>query len=115
LLRAQPSARTAHETPFSSQSIGALAAAQQWLLYRHTIQFSKTTMTIRTAGTVQSWFEQHEGELQHLPWPVQSPDLKITEPLWSVSETRVRNKFPSPTSLKQREDVLQELWYKIPL
>jgi hypothetical protein len=21
-----------------------------------------------TAGTVQSWFEEHEGELQHLPW-----------------------------------------------
>jgi hypothetical protein len=24
---------------------------------------------IHTAGTVQSWFEEHEGELQHLPWP----------------------------------------------
>jgi hypothetical protein len=23
---------------------------------------------IRTAGTVQSWFEEYEGELQHLPW-----------------------------------------------
>jgi hypothetical protein len=27
----------------------------------------------------------------------------------------VRNRFPSPTSLKQLEDVLQEEWYKIPL
>jgi hypothetical protein len=34
---------------------------------------------IHTAGTVQSWFEKHEGELQHLPRPVQSPDLNITE------------------------------------
>jgi hypothetical protein len=25
---------------------------------------------IHTAGTVQSWFEGHEGELQHLPWSV---------------------------------------------
>jgi hypothetical protein len=24
---------------------------------------------IHTAGSVQSWFEDHEGELQHLPWP----------------------------------------------
>jgi hypothetical protein len=24
---------------------------------------------IHIAGTVQSWFEKHEGELQHLPWP----------------------------------------------
>jgi hypothetical protein len=74
------------------------------------MQFSKTT-----AGTVQSWFEEHEGELQHLPWPAQSPDLNITEPLWSVLETRVRNRFPPPTSLKQLEDVLQEEWDKIPL
>jgi hypothetical protein len=37
---------------------------------------------IHTAGTVQSWFEEHEGELQHIPWPAQSLDLNITEPLW---------------------------------
>jgi hypothetical protein len=24
---------------------------------------------IHTAGSVQSWFEEHEGEVQHLPWP----------------------------------------------
>jgi hypothetical protein len=64
---------------------------------------------------VRSWFEEHEGELQHLPWPAQSPDLNITEALWSVLETRVRNRYPPPTSLKQLEDVLQEKWYKIPL
>jgi hypothetical protein len=70
---------------------------------------------LHTAGTVQSWFEDHEGELQHLPWPAQSPDLNIIEPLWSVLETRVRNRFPPPTPLKQLEDVLQEEWCKIPL
>jgi hypothetical protein len=32
---------------------------------------------IHTAGTVQSWFEEHEGELQHLCWPAQSPHLNI--------------------------------------
>jgi hypothetical protein len=68
-----------------------------------------------TAGTVQSWFEEHEGELQYLPWPARSPDLNITEPLWSVLETRMRKRFPPPTSLKQLEDVLQDDWYKIPL
>jgi hypothetical protein len=44
------------------------------------------------AGTLQSWFKEHEGELQHLPWPAQS--------LWPVLETTVKNKFPPPTSLK---------------
>jgi hypothetical protein len=28
---------------------------------------------IHTSGSVQSWFEEHEGELQYLPWPAQSP------------------------------------------
>jgi hypothetical protein len=40
--------------------------------------------------------------------PAQSPNLDTTEPLWSVLETRVRNRFPPPASLKQLEDVLQE-------
>jgi hypothetical protein len=65
---------------------------------------------IHTAGTVQSWFEKHEGELQHLPLPVQTPDLNIIEPLWSVLETSVRNRFSTSTCLKQLEDVLQEEW-----
>jgi hypothetical protein len=41
--------------------------------------------------------------------------LNVIEPLWSVLETRVRNRFPPPTSLNQFEDVLQGEWYKIPL
>jgi hypothetical protein len=36
--------------------------------------------TIHTAGTVHSWFEEHEGELQHLPWSAESPDMNIIEP-----------------------------------
>jgi hypothetical protein len=71
------------------------------------MQFSKTTVELFSL-----WFEEHEGELQHLPWPAQSPDLNIIEPLWSVLETRVRNRFPPP-SLKQLEDVIQEEWYEI--
>jgi hypothetical protein len=46
--------------------------------------------------------------LQHLPWPALLPDLKIIEPLWSVLETTVKNRFPPPTSLKQFEDVFQK-------
>jgi hypothetical protein len=81
-----------------------------------TVQFSKMTVPpSHTAGNVQSWFEEHEGKLQYLPWPAQSPNLNIIEPLWLVLETTARNRFPPPTSLKQLADVLQEEWYKIPL
>jgi hypothetical protein len=43
---------------------------------------------IHTAGTVQSWFGEHGGELQHLLWPAQSSHLNIIE---SVLETKLRN------------------------
>jgi hypothetical protein len=43
------------------------------------------------------------------------PYFNIIKPFWSVLETRVRNRFPPPTSLKQPEDVLKEEWDKIPL
>jgi hypothetical protein len=76
--------------------------------------FQDDNVPIRTAGTVQSWFEEYRGKLQHLPWSAQSPDLNITIPVWSVLETIERNRFPPPISLKQLEVVLQE-WYKIPL
>ena len=70
---------------------------------------------MHTARSVQSWFEEHEDALQHLLWPAQSPHLNIIEPLWSVSESRVRSRFPPPTSLKRLEDVLLEEGYNIPL
>jgi hypothetical protein len=75
--------------------------------------FQDHSVHIHIAGTVQSWFEVHDGELQHLPWPAQLTDLNIIVPLWSVLETRMRNLFPPLTSLKQFENVLQEELYKI--
>jgi len=59
-----------------------------------------------TQPEVFSWFEEHKDALQHLTWPAQWPDLDIIEPLWSVLESRVRNRFPPPSSLKQLKDVL---------
>jgi hypothetical protein len=75
--------------------------------------FQDNNAPILTAGTLQSWIEEHDGELQHLCWKAQSPNLNINEPFWSVLETRVRNRLTPPTSLKEPEDVLQEDWYKI--
>jgi hypothetical protein len=50
--------------------------------------FQDVSAPIHTSETVQSWFEEFDGELQHLPWSAQSSDLNIIEQLWSVLETR---------------------------
>jgi hypothetical protein len=63
---------------------------------------------IHTAGSVQSWFEEREGELQNFLWPAQSPHFNLIEPLWSILETTVRNSFPPPTSLKQLEEFFKK-------
>ena len=57
--------------------------------------FQEVSSLIHAAGSIQSWFEEHEDALEHLPWPAQSPDLNTIKPLWSVSESRMRSRFSS--------------------
>jgi len=76
--------------------------------------FQGDSSPIHSAGNVHSWFEQHEDALHHLPWPAQSPDVNVIGPLWSVSESSARSRFPPPSSFKQLEDVHHEEWYSIP-
>jgi hypothetical protein len=68
--------------------------------------FLNNEAPIHTVGTVLAWFGKHDGELPYLPWPAQLPHLNMTERSTLVSlETIVRTRLPSPTSLKQLEDV----------
>jgi hypothetical protein len=79
------------------------------------IKFFKVIIRPYIAGNVESWFEEHEDAVQHLPWPAQSSDFGIIEPLWLVSESRVRSRFPLPLSVKQLLVFLHEECYSIPL
>ncbi|GFV01570.1 transposable element Tcb1 transposase [Trichonephila clavipes] len=45
---------------------------------------------IHTAKIVQEWFAEYEGEVGHLDWPPQSPDLNIIEHLWGYLESKLR-------------------------
>jgi len=60
--------------------------------------FQDDISPIHIARTLKSWFEEHEDA--HVPWPAQSPVLYIIESLWSVWESRVRNRVPPPSSHK---------------
>jgi hypothetical protein len=54
---------------------------------------------IHTGGSVQSWFEEREDALQHLPWLAR---LKYHP----TTVVMVRIRFPLPSLLNQLEDVL---------
>ncbi|GFS99050.1 transposable element Tcb2 transposase [Trichonephila clavipes] len=52
---------------------------------------------IHTAKIVQEWFAEHEGEVGHLDCP-QPPDLNIIEHLWGYLESKLRARFPPPST-----------------
>jgi hypothetical protein len=71
-------------------------------LMDHTIQrdsFPRRQYHIHTPGTIQSWFEEHAGELQDLSLSEQSPYLSIIVSQWSVLVSTVRDKCPPPRFL----------------
>ncbi|GFT53088.1 transposable element Tcb1 transposase [Trichonephila clavipes] len=70
---------------------------------------------IHTAKIVQEWFAEHEGEVGHLDWPPQSPDLNIMEHLWGYLESKLRARFPPPSTISALETALHEEWLHIPL
>jgi hypothetical protein len=72
----------------------------QMLLLNNDAVIQDDNALTHTAGIVQSRFQENEGELQLLPWPAQSPHLTITEPLWSVLETKSEEQIPTPNISK---------------
>ncbi|PNF34772.1 hypothetical protein B7P43_G03759 [Cryptotermes secundus] len=70
---------------------------------------------VHTAHIVQEWLSEHEDEVSSLPWPPQSPNINIIEPLWPVLESNLRVRYPPPSLLTELANVLHEEWYKIPL
>jgi hypothetical protein len=50
--------------------------------------------------SIQSWFKEHEGELQYLPWPAQQSSFNIIEPPWSVLKSKSEEQVPALNSSK---------------
>ncbi|GFW37210.1 transposable element Tcb2 transposase [Trichonephila clavipes] len=70
---------------------------------------------VKAAHYVNILGDQHAGEVGHLDWPPQSPDLNIIEHLWGYLESKLRARFPPPSTISALETALHEEWLHIPL
>ena len=48
------------------------------------------------------------------PWPADSPDLNLIEPIWDQLERRVRDRPNQPKTVAELENALIEEWNNIP-
>ncbi|GFV56381.1 transposable element Tcb1 transposase [Trichonephila clavipes] len=70
--------------------------------------YQDDNVPIHTDKIVQEWFAEHEGEVGNLDWPPRSPDLNIIEHLWGYLESKLRARFPPPSTISALETALQE-------
>ncbi|GFX24140.1 transposable element Tcb1 transposase [Trichonephila clavipes] len=70
--------------------------------------YQDDNVPIHTAKIVQEWFAEHEVEVGHLYWPLQSPDLNIIKHLWGYLESKLRARFPPPSTISALETALHE-------
>ncbi|GFX72900.1 DDE_3 domain-containing protein [Trichonephila clavipes] len=76
--------------------------------------FQDDNAPVHAAGLVRPWFDEHEDEVKFSPWPAQPPNLNIIEPLRSILEYSIRNRYTQPASLPVLLQYLHEEWYNIP-
>jgi hypothetical protein len=66
---------------------------------------------LHTAKIIKAWFTEYE--IPKLDWPAQSPDLNPIENLWSILDSRVKNR--TCNSENELFQVLQTAWNELPV
>lgn len=75
--------------------------------------FQDDNAPIHRAKRVKNWFQEHESSFAHMIWPPQSPDLNPIENMWDELERELRRCSPLPSSTKELQELLMELWSKL--
>ena len=74
--------------------------------------FQQDNARPHTARVTMDYLEQNN--INVLPWPSKSPDLNPIEHLWDQLDKRVRQRQPTPQTLYQLRQMLQQEWRTIP-
>ena len=56
---------------------GWITAIEYLNIFNDEVLTLTSIFPIQTVKKVQSWFEERQNVIKHLPWPAQSPDLNI--------------------------------------
>ncbi len=72
--------------------------------------FQDDNAPIHRARGLTEWFDEYENDVNHILWPLQSPDLNPVEHQWEILDRRVRQCSPPPSSKHQMREHLLEEW-----
>ncbi|GBM81412.1 hypothetical protein AVEN_250806-1 [Araneus ventricosus] len=77
--------------------------------------FQLDNATYHVSKIVRAWLEEHDEELQLLPWPQNSTDFNPCENMWKYLDRHIRQKDPPSRNIHDLRDALLFSWSQMPV